>query len=231
LLEIIGVGYGRTGTHSLKRALEHLGYGKCYHFRELILRSHAKLWLELSTCDPDHWKKLFNGYRSTTDWPAAAYYDELSNTYPDAKFILTHRNADDWYNSVDSTIFKLRNAMPDWLPGFRNIAKLTDQIIWQGTFNGRFTEKEFAINRYQQHIEDVRRAIRAEQLLIFDVRDGWAPLCAFLGQPVPRGLAFPKSNDRLQMRRYIKILQVMKFIITSILLALLVAFFFTITIQ
>ncbi len=221
MLEIIGVGYGRTGTLSLKHALEMLGYGQCYHFSVLLKRAHAKRWLKVINQEPQHWETLFDAYRSTTDWPAAAYYRELARVYPDAKFILTVRHADDWYNSANSTIFKLRTIMPGWLPGFRSVAKLTDLVVWNGTFHGRFRDKEYAIHCYNQHIDQVCRSVPAKQLLVFDVRDGWAPLCAFLDEPVPQGVVFPSSNDRAQMQRYIKWLKAIRLCLIGLPIVLL----------
>jgi len=223
LLEIIGVGFGRTGTLSLKHALEHLGYGKCYHFSELLKRKHAKRWFQSINSQPCHWDALFHGYRSTTDWPAAAFYKELFEQYPNAKFILTHRNANDWYASTESTIYKLRTMLPAQLPGFRSIAKLTDQVIWDGTFDGRFTDRSHAIDCYEQHIRDVSNALPSKQLLLFDVRDGWSPLCEFLNVPIPHNISFPNSNDRQVMHRNIRLVQVGKILFVGIVLAVLIA--------
>ena len=105
-LKVIGAGLGRTATFSLKFALEHLGFGPCYHMSEVFAaaRRNVPLWLEVVRGKPD-WDAVFEGFQSTTDYPACTYWRELAAFYPDASLILTVRDADSWFDSVSETIF------------------------------------------------------------------------------------------------------------------------------
>ena len=223
MLEVIGAGFGRTGTLSLKHALEILGFGKCYHFREMLMARHARRWLKIATIPPERrsladWERLFRGYRSSTDWPAAAVYKELADSYPQAKLILTVRDADDWYDSVCGTIRYLRLAMPERWPVFRSIADVSDRYVWDGEFDGRADDRGYAIARYREHNDDVQRSIVGERLLVFDVREGWEPLCRFLGVDIPPDTPFPHVNDRATMRRYVRLLKVVRFALPAALI-------------
>lgn len=215
MLEVIGVGFGRTGTLSLKRALETLGFGKCYHFTEMLKARHAKRWLQIADSHSPDWESLFQGYRATTDWPATAVYRELAAAYPDAKLILTVRDANEWYDSVCDTILRLRNAMPARWPVFRTVAAVADRFIWEGEFNGRADDRAYAISRYREHNAVVQTFAPAERLLVFNVRDGWEPLCQFLGVAVPQDTPFPRVNDRRVMRRYLRLLTFARFAVPS----------------
>jgi len=223
MLEVIGAGFGRTGTLSLKRALEILGFDPCYHFRSLLVSRHARQWLAIADSDRPDWSTVFSDYRATTDWPAAAYWRELAAAYPEAKLILTVRDEDDWYDSVRDTIWRLRDVMPGRWPGFRSIAAVADRVIWNGEFDGRADERDFAIARYRNHNEDVQRALPADRLLVFDVRDGWEPLCQFLDVSVPDGVPFPHSNDRQTMRRYIGLISTLRYALPAVTLLALAA--------
>lgn len=224
VLEVIGVGFGRTGTLSLKRALETLGFGKCYHFSEMLRVRHARQWLQIADGGPADWETLFQGYRSTTDWPAASYYRELAAHYPDAKLILTVRDTDEWYDSVSSTIRRLRKAMPANWPVLRTVAAVSDRIVWDGEFKGHGDDREYVVSRFREHNDEVQRTMPAERLLVYDVRDGWEPLCRFLGVAVPGNTPFPRANDRLVMRRYIRLLLIARYALpASAIIAILAA--------
>jgi len=223
MLEVIGVGFGRTGTLSLKHALETLGFGKCYHFSEMLKARHARQWLRIADSGPPDWESLFQGYRSTTDWPAVAFYRELAAAYPDAKLILTVRDANEWYDSVRATIRRLRTVMPARWPGLRTVAAVADRIVWDGEFNGRADDREYVISRFREHNDDVQRIMPAERLLVFNVRDGWEPLCRFLGVAVPRNTPFPCVNDRLVIRRYIRLLMIARYALPAVAIIAILA--------
>ena len=226
MLEVIGAGFGRTGTLSLKHALEILGFGKCYHFREMLKARHARRWLRITDGEPADWESLFQGYRATTDWPAAAFYRDLAVAYPDAKLILTVRDADEWYDSLRATVGRLRNVMPAYWPGLGTVAAVADRVIWDGEFRGRADDREYAISCYREHNDDVQRIMPAERLLVFDVRDGWKPLCRFLNVPVPQNIPFPRVNDRLVMRRYIRALMIARYAVPAMFVILAIGAFF-----
>jgi hypothetical protein len=215
-LEVIGAGFGRTGTTSLKAALEALGFGPCYHMSELFEHpEHVPLWEAAVRGEPVDWDALFGGYRAAVDWPAAAFHGELMERYPEAKVILTVRDPERWYESTKNTIFMMREArrsptfrlMGALVPFVRNVRRATgvvDDLAWDGIFGGRFEEKEFAISAFNRLNEEVKRRVPADRLLVYDVKEGWGPLCKFLGVEEPRDEPFPRLNDTRTFRRRIQ---------------------------
>ena len=185
----MGAGFGRTGTSSLKKALTQLGVGNVYHMFEVFQQpKHAQLWC----MEPPPWDEIFRGYSASLDWPAVNYYAELARLNPAAKVVLTVRDAEAWYDSTHATL---------WQRHLERVAKgteggaISDVVIWKDTFHGRFDDREYAIAVYHRHIDEVRRTIPKDRLLVYDVSDGWAPLCEFLDLPVP-DTPFPNFNSR-----------------------------------
>jgi hypothetical protein len=147
------------------------------------------LWAEAlrrkTTGEPIDWRPLLDGYQAIVDWPGAYFWRELTATHPDAKIILTFRDPERWYTSIQATIF----SMPDdQLPAVA-------RDILNRTFNGRFTDQAHCQAVFTRHIQAVRETIAPERLLVFDVKEGWGPLCAFLDVPVPKDEAFPRVNE------------------------------------
>ena len=194
---VIGAGFGRTGTLSLKHALEIIGYGPCYHMNEVALNpSHAELWEDAIDRGAGDWDLLFGQYRSTVDWPACAFWRELSSRYPDAKVVLTTRDFDSWYESACSTIFQVmrHGFFPD-NPGRTRRVAMARRLILNRTFSDQELDRDHVKRIYSQHIEDVTKGIAPSRLLTMNVSEGWGPLCAFLSVSVP-AQAFPSVNDR-----------------------------------
>jgi hypothetical protein len=209
-LKVIGAGLGRTGTLSLKMALEELGVSRCYHMVEVFRHpEHVALWDAAGRGEPVDWESLFRGYQATVDWPGCNFYQDYLRLYPDAKVILTVRDPDRWYESAWQTIYQVRLAFPRWFrtvnPRVRRLIRMLDRLIWDGMFQGRFEDKAHAIEVFNRHNEDVKRVVPPDRLLVYEVREGWGPLCSFLGVPVPEGKPFPHVNDaeefRLRIRR------------------------------
>ncbi|MFN0192533.1 MAG: sulfotransferase family protein [Aestuariivirga sp.] len=198
-LEIIGPGFGRTGTNSLKLALEHLGFGPCHHMFEV--RDNPALlpdWEAAARGEKVDWDKMFNGYRSQVDWPGARYWRELSQHYPKAKAILTVRDPDEWFDSVQATIIPFLAARGKHPSAHVNaIAEMGHQTVAVQVFDGRMTDRDHATAIFRKHIVEVQSAIPAHRLLTFDAREGWRPLCDFLGVAVP-DMPFPKTNSSKQ---------------------------------
>jgi hypothetical protein len=187
-LDVIGAGFGRTGTMSLKLALEQLGFGPCYHMIEVLKTpSAAGLWEAAADGEAVDWDEVFKGYRATVDWPAATFWRELADAYPAAKVILSLRPAAAWFASTQATIFKADYDDPKD-PFERMISKVIGDL-----FDRRMHDEARVIEVYNRHNETVQRAIPPERLLVYDVAQGWEPLCAFLGVPVPEG-PMPKVN-------------------------------------
>ena len=193
-LKIIGAGYGRTGTLSLKNALEELGFRPCYHMTELFGKPGAdEQWEAIARGGAVDWNTVFEGYQATVDWPACAVYKELMQAYPEAKVLLSVRDPEKWYESVSNTIYRVSHRDP-----LSSHARMINALIWEGTFDGKFEDKDYAIAVFLRHIEEVKRQVPAEKLLVYDVKEGWGPLCAFLGVEVPAGTPFPHLNDRVE---------------------------------
>jgi hypothetical protein len=200
-MKVIGAGFGRTGTFSTKVALEHLGFGPCYHMVEVFEHpEHVAFWQAAADGQPIDWNDLFGNYKAAVDWPACAFYDQLMEVYPEAKVLLTVRDPDSWHRSVMNTIGPGNNDETDD-PQRLAHRKMGQSVIWQGTFDGRVEEKEYAISVFNRHIEEVKRRVPAERLLVFDVKEGWEPLCRFLGVPVPENVPFPRLNDTASFQR------------------------------
>jgi hypothetical protein len=229
-LKVVGAGFGRTGTLSLKVALEQLGFARCYHMTEVFARpEHVGLWDAAGMGKSVDWEVLFQGYQATVDWPACNFYADLLRTYPDAKVILTVRDPERWYDSASQTIFRQQRAFPAWLlplfPRLRTFLRLTERQIWEGVFQGRFEDRSFAVEVFKRHIEEVRQVVPPDQLLVYEVSEGWGPLCSFLGVPVPEGSPFPRLNDaaefRARIRRGVLIVRTLAFTILGVVALLL----------
>jgi hypothetical protein len=197
-LEIIGPGFGRTGTNSLKLALEHLGYGPCHHMFEV--RDNPELlpaWEMAARGEAVDWDKVFAHYRSQVDWPGARYWRELAAHFPEAKVILTVRDPDGWFDSVQATIAPFLAARGKHASAHVNaIAEMAQRTI-APIFDDRISDRDSAIRVFQKHIANVQSAISADRLLTFHVRDGWQPLCEFLAVKVP-DIPFPNTNSSKQ---------------------------------
>ena len=185
-LAVIGAGFGRTGTLSLKQALEKLGFDACYHMAEVATHpEHAELWLRAWRGE-DVWDTLFAGYRAAVDWPAAAFWPRLMEHYPDAKVLLSVRDGESWFKSASSTIFQsMEHARRSPDERLRSRLKMANEIIREGTFDGRLMDRDHAISVYEANVAKVRAEVPADRLIEFQASDGWAGLCEPLGLPEP----------------------------------------------
>lgn len=194
-LSVIGAGFGRTGTMSLKLALERLGFGPCHHMVEVIDHpEQAPLWRAAAEGKPVDWDRVFAGYGSAVDWPVCHFWRALAVQYPEAKFVLTVRDADAWYRSIADTILKVRQAVvADPNPQRRAVMEMATYLVDDLTFGGR-TDEEHVKAVFRRHNEAVVAALPKQRLLVHDAAAGWGPLCAFLGRPVPDE-PFPRTNS------------------------------------
>jgi Sulfotransferase domain len=216
-VKVIGAGFGRTGTMSLKIALETLGFDPCYHMTEVFAHpEHTGFWISAWRGEPADWEGVLGVYEAAVDWPACTFYEELMERHPDAKVILSVRDPKRWYESVRNTIYELSVVVPRHplyrigytfvrLLVFRGPGNidLAHEIIWQGTFDGRFEDKNHAIEVFERHNAEVKRHVPENRLLVYDVKSGWGPLCEFLGVEEPEQ-PFPRTNDTAQMRRRLR---------------------------
>ena len=194
-LDIIGAGLPRTGTKTLKKALEILGYRKCYHMYELgIHPEHIHYWEAASEGAEVDWETLFAGYRATTDYPAAYHWRSLLKYYPNAVVILTVRDPAQWYRSANETVFKIAEEIPP-----NNSPLAQRRRLWKRDMQKWFGEEidniELMLQKFEEHQKNVQNGVSAERLLIYEVSQGWEPLCSFLSQDIP-DLEFPFENAR-----------------------------------
>jgi hypothetical protein len=206
-MKLIGAGMPRTGTLTQKAALEQLGLGPCFHWVNVLgdLPHQVPLWngaldgtVQLPT--------ILDGFGSTTDWPGGFFYKQLIEDYPEAKVLLSVRDAERWEPSFRETIVDmcfgeslirlLASARAHVDPVWQSYLELVDRMFWQegGTFPDGHTP-EALIEGFNAHNEEVKRVVPADRLLVWEPADGWEPLCAFLDVPVPSE-SFPHENDR-----------------------------------
>ncbi len=200
-LKVIGAGFGRTGTTSIKAALEQLGFAQCYHMQEVIKHpAHVQFWRDTMADKAVDWEQIFAGYQATVDWPACNFYEQLMAHYPEAKVLLTVREPNAWYDSCNNTIYAMYDKpvmrlVRRLFPPMNRFMAMNDVLIWQGDFGGRFADRNQAITVFNQHNAAVQAHVPPERLLVYNVKEGWAPLCRFLEVPVPQASPFPYLND------------------------------------
>lgn len=200
-LRVIGAGYGRTGTASLKLALERLGFGPCHHMSEVLPNpERVALWTRIGAgeaeSDPGLWDRAFAGYAATVDWPSCTHWRALMRRYPDAKVILSRRDAGKWFESVNETILKPEvNAALASTP----MGPMLEGNIWR-LFDGRLADREHMTACFERHCAEVIAGVPADRLLVFEARDGWAPLCGFLGADIPDE-PYPHVNTKEETAR------------------------------
>lgn len=208
-LKVIGAGYPRTGTMSLELALEHLGFGPCHHMAEVLQHPRqATLWARAFSGEPIDWDEVLAGYSSSTDAPSCFVSLELAQRYPDAKVVLSLRSAESWWDSAQATVMSEANR--DGMIRSPNAALIGPMMMKMREYlyrNGDGAEgaraapepgtpdRAAAIAAFNRHNERIRAAIAPERLLVFEARQGWEPLCEFLGVPVPQQ-PYPRANRR-----------------------------------
>jgi hypothetical protein len=234
-LQVIGAGFGRTGTLSTYMALNQLGF-PCYHMYEVLEnkanKHHLGFWRKVANSSPGTthcWEDVFGKYTAAVDNPACCVWRELMQAYPDAKVLLTlhPRGPDAWYESTMETIYFSENrwqfkVLELFTPFGRQMGDMSHKLIWQRNHKGTMEDRAAAIAHYKQHIENVKAAVPADRLLIFSADQGWEPLCKFLGVPVPTG-SFPNVNDRAQIKKVIAGMSMGAYAILGILAAVAVA--------
>lgn len=194
-LKVIGLGLGRTGTYSLKTALEELQLGPCHHMERVAqnMPVQVPLWNEVLK-NPTDFKAVYKGMQCAVDWPTAAFYKELYKNYPNAKFILTHRSKESWAESFGSTIYKLLSDRKNAPASIQKWFDMVLKVIEKSGFSMGLDYDGLA-ERYEAHNEAVRQLIPEEQLLLYQVKEGWDPLCKFLNLETPKTV-FPRTNNR-----------------------------------
>jgi len=201
-LQVIGAGFGRTGTASLKLALEMLLHAPCYHMSEVLGNAgHVDLWLDAAAGNAD-WDAIFKNYAATVDFPASNYWRELADVYPEAKIVLSVRDAGKWFQSTQETIFSqtLQDLYADTKWGQMIKATIDDHV------GGDINDRELVIAAFNAHVARVKRAFDPDRLFVFEAKDGWDPLCQFLQVPVPNE-PYPHINSKEEFNAVLDLLR------------------------
>ena len=186
-LSVIGAGFGRTGTESLKKALEILGLGPCYHMFEVLPHpERIAIWRAAAAGNTPDWDEVFAGYNATVDWPGAYFWRELSAHFPKAKIILSVRDENAWYASMDKTILPILRTSED--PDSIGVKLIAERV-----FGGDIGDQDHIISTYKKNISDVQAEFGHDRLLTYELGSGWEPLCEFLDCPVP-DQPYPHGN-------------------------------------
>lgn len=210
-MKLIGVGFGRTGTMSLKAALEQLGADPCFHMIDLITGEgrdrDLPYWVRIADGEQVDWNEVFDGWQATVDWPACSKWRELVAAFPDAPVLLNVRDFDGFYESCTHTILAIKQAAqageieqdPNREPPSPALWGVIEKLIWQGDFQGRFDDKEWVRQMYEDRIATIRAEVPPERLTVWDLGDGWQPLATALGVEAPNE-PFPHLHDTNEFR-------------------------------
>ncbi len=198
-LKVVGAGVGRTGTHSLKIALEQLLDAPCHHMLEILGDpGQAAAWIDAVEGRPVDWSAMLLRYRAIVDWPGASFWRELSRENPNALVLLSVRDPEEWYRSASNTIFLSFDRVPPelapWMEAMRKL--LRDR------FSDRLDDPTAMMDAYERHNDTVRTEVAASRLLEWNLGDGWDPICERLGLPVPPE-PFPATNSTGEFREMV----------------------------
>jgi hypothetical protein len=211
-LRVIGAGFGRTGTLSLRQALDELGFGRTFHGEDIhFRRTRCHAWARVARGEPVDWDEMFRGFGSAVDYPVCCVWQDLADHFTSAKIILTVRDPESWWRSTMETIYPARDVLPNYMqryiPSVRSYVEMNEGLVWDGLFGGRFSDRDHAIEVFEQHVADVKSKADPDRLLIYNVAEGWEPLCDFLGVPVP-ARPFPRLNNTAEMKQAITVMRV-----------------------
>jgi len=188
-LKIIGSGLGRTGTATLKAALEQLGF-PCHHMIEVFQHPESiPLWVAAAKGQAD-WDAIYKDYTATVDYPGAAFWRELVKKYPDALVLHSVRDPDEWFDSTQATIFAVGGPADNPPPPVKEMFETMFRAI-----RANIHDRAAMTSYFRRHTEEVTAEVPARKLLVYNVKEGWGPLCKFLGLPV-QASPFPKTNTR-----------------------------------
>ena len=198
-LSVVGAGVGRTGTHSLKVALEQLLGGPCHHMVEILGNpTQVPAWIDAIEGRSVDWHAMLSSYRAIVDWPGGAFWRELSAAFPDALVLLSVRDPEAWYRSASNTIFlTFDNLPPELAPWMDEVRKLLHD-----RFSDQFDDPTAMMDAFVRHNDAVRNEVPARRLLEWTPGDGWDPICERLGLPVPAE-PFPVTNTTGEFREMI----------------------------
>lgn len=200
-LKVVGAGVGRTGTHSLKLALEQLLGGPCHHMLEILGDpDQIPPWIDAIEGRRVDWSVMLANYRAIVDWPGGSFWGEISEVNPESLILLSIRDPEEWYRSASNTIFlTFDNMPPELTPWMDAVRKLL-----RDRFSDRFDDPMAMMDAYVRHNDDVRANAPATRLVEWNLGDGWEPICDRLGLPVPSE-PFPTTNSTDEFREMVGI--------------------------
>ena len=208
-MKVIGVGFGRTGTWSLKHALDKIGAGPCFHMLDLIRNPDmVKPWHDAAIKGQPDWDAMFEGFESTIDWPGCSFWEELIEVYPDAKVLLNVRDFDGWFKSFNNTIYAVRKAaMAGEMPEDANrpqpspeLWEVIGHLVYEHDLEGKVDDPDALRKLYNDRIETIKQRVPAERLTIFELgKDGWETLADMCGVEAPT-TEFPHLHDTDEFR-------------------------------
>lgn len=232
-IEVIGAGWGRTGTNSLMKALEILGYDPCYHMEKVIADDKGSVWANIYQGKPYDFDEIFGPkkYRATTDFPSCYYWKEQLEKYPNAKVILTTRDPIKWHKSCMNTIFRALPGNPNTPFGIKicnylglgPISTLSTEIVSR-VFNYNHLNQEKCIQLFNDFNNKVISECPKDKLLVFQVEQGWKPLCEFLNCPIP-DVPFPRVNDTADFQKHLVSIDRIGYGVLAAIIALIVGGF------
>jgi len=209
---VIGAGLSRTGTQSTRLALKQLLGSDCYHGWTLIEERddhHQHFYKALrGEATKEDWREVLKDYKAGLDLPINLFYKELMEVFPEAKVLLTVRDPVSWYVSVRDSIVKFHNIEKLWpyswfiyFAGTQESADLLHELsVKQGAYDAVNAGKESAVKFWEDHVKDVMEHVPKEKLLVWNVKEGWGPLCKFLDVPVPDA-PFPRLNETQEIQK------------------------------
>lgn len=194
---VIGAGFDGTGTGALTLALDRLWLGPCLDLAAWRAHlEHLPAWEEATNGGSVDWDVMLGGHPATAGWPSCHFWRDLAARYPAAKIILTVCEPQAWYRAASATVFASLREPPKDGAGPTAAWRLLRRIVLQQTFGGSVDDPVLAIAALTMYEREVKEAIPAERLLIYEVSQGWAPLCRFLGVPIPdEAFASPTAPD------------------------------------
>jgi hypothetical protein len=209
-LKVLGVGFGRSGTMSLKQALEDLGAGPCLHMIDLIRNNDLiPPWYDAAIEGKVDFERMFDGFEATIDWPGCTYWRELIEHYPDAAVLLNYRDFDGWYKSVKNTIVAIREAsMKGELKQDANrpapppeLWQVIGKLIYEVDFQGNFEDEAWMREMYEARFEEIKATVAPERLTVFKLEDndGWQTIAPMVGAEIPDA-PFPHLHDTNEFR-------------------------------
>ena len=192
-VRVVGAGLGRTGTYSLKAALERLLGGTCHHMLEVIEHpAEVPVWHAAAEGVMPDWHDFLAGYTATVDWPSAAFWSEISSAFPDAIVLLSVRDPDSWYTSIKNTLLKAHTRASSKAPGEDPWADMVMSMM-RNRFVSDLEDEVAAKAAFVAHNEQVRAEIEPDRLVVWEPAEGWLPICGALDLPVPND-PFPLTN-------------------------------------